>query len=161
MLPSPDNRLPEHSNVVAAYSHAYADKGINPFCQWIIADAKASVNFRTYQVDKSPTLTKSRASQFGYWASLKGGALSIADMCRLQGFLEEDLDYKGAKVSSSSFAGCIGNACSVTVLTHLLPEVLLSAGLVSRQKYTKMLHKRVETAHRIKCMSSVHCSPQH
>ncbi len=49
----------------------------------------------------------------------------------LQGFVPGELNWQGAGVSPRKYAGCLGNAMNVTVLTYLFPNLLFAAGLIS------------------------------
>ena len=134
----PEGNKRRHKNVVSAYTEA-ASKGINPFETPIVVDMGVSERFASFGVDFCPCLTRSRAGDFGYWCSTKGGPLSIADMCRLQGFDEAELDWAGAGVTARQFAACLGNAMSVNVLRHLVPRVLYYAKLASDEECAHML----------------------
>ena len=90
-LPPEGNNKRRHKNVVS--------KGINPFETPIVVDMGVSERFASFGVDFCPCLTRSRAGDFGYWCS-KGGPLSIADMCRLQGFDEAERRRHCAPVRS-------------------------------------------------------------
>jgi len=45
--------------------------------------------------------------------------------------LPADLDWQASGVTARQWAGCMGNAMSLNVLCHLIPEVLATASLVS------------------------------
>ena len=90
-------------------------------------------------------LTRTRAGQLGYWDSVKGGALDVDEMCKLMGFKKRALNVTGVK--DSAFAGCLGNGCSVTFLTFLIPEVLFAIGLISKTDLN-LLRQRAEV-HRL------------
>eukprot|EP00973_Karenia_brevis_P025128 3465839-Karenia_brevis.AAC.1 len=64
--------------------NAIKDAGVNPFRVPLVIDFKATESFSTYRIAESPTLTKTRASAFGYWCTTKGGPLSANDMIKLQ-----------------------------------------------------------------------------
>ena len=93
----------------------------------------------------SPCLTRTRAGQLGYWDSVKGGPLNVDDMCKLMGFKKSALDVTGIK--DRTLAACLGNGCSVTFLTFLIPEVLFAIGLISKTDLN-LLRQRAEV-HRL------------
>ena len=136
-LPPTDKKL-QHTNVVSAYKQA-TSQGINPFETPIVVDTGSSERFASFGIDICPCLTRTRASGFGYWCSTKGGPLSTADMCRLQGFDEKELDWANSGVTAHQFAGCLGNAMSVNVLHHLIPRVLYYAKLATDDEYAYMM----------------------
>ena len=89
----------------------------------------------------SPCLTRTRASQLGYWDSVKGGPLNVVEM-----YLQKSaLDVTGIK--DSTLAACLGNGCSVTYLNFLIPEVLFASGLISKTDLN-LLRQRAEV-HRL------------
>ena len=96
-------------------------------------------------LDISPCLTRSRAGNFGYWDSVKGGSLNVDEMCKLMGFRKSALDLTGIK--DCALAACLGNGCSVTFLTFLIPEVLFAIGLISKTDLN-LLRQRAEV-HRL------------
>jgi DNA-cytosine methyltransferase len=128
-------------NVHAAYQTLSAS-GVNPFTQHCVIDIGCSERFRHFAVDHCPTLTKSRAGTFGYWDSKKGGVLTVHDMCKLMGFSSLHLKWQ-TLVTPNQLAGALGNGCSVTVLTKLLPKVLNAAGFISVPQ-RKLLEQRSE-----------------
>ena len=128
------------ANVEKAYHH-FARLGINPFERHIVIDMKASPAYTHAMLEMSPCLTRSRASTFGYWDSVKGGVLNVDEMCKLMGFRKSALDVTGIK--DGTLAGCLGNGCSVTLLTFLIPEVLFSIHLLTKTELN-LLRQRAE-----------------
>ncbi len=76
---------------------------------------------------------------------MKGGALNVDEMCRLMGFMKSALDLTGIK--DGALAACLGNGCSVTYLTVLIPEVLFAIDLISKTDLN-LLRQRAEV-HRL------------
>ena len=133
----PDNDA-QKANMMAAYTKVCA-KGVNPYMTPVVVDVMASVGrFESFQIDASPCLTRSRASQFGYWCSTKGGFLDTRDMSLLQGFDESCIDWRGAGVSAYQFGACIGNTMSVNVLRLLLPRVFFNTKLISEAEFAEL-----------------------
>ena len=119
----------------------FAQQGINPFERHIIIDMGASPTFTHSMLEMSPCLTRSRAGNLGYWDSVKGGALNIDEMCKLMGFRKSALDVTG--IRDGTLAACLGNGCSVTFLTFLIPEVLFTIGFISKTDLN-LLRQRAE-----------------
>ena len=126
-------------NVTAAYAKFHSASGVNPFEEHIVVDMAASPRFRSAMLNRSPTLTKTRAHALGYWDSVKGGPLSVNDMKRLMGFRAEDVKHAGQ--SDKFVAGCLGNGCSVTVLTKLLPMMLKCAGFLTKPQFNLAMQR--------------------
>jgi hypothetical protein len=140
--------MPNVANKTAfnAAMQAYAklkktNPSINPFLTHVVVDIGASTKFASAMVEKCPTLTRSRASQFGYWDSVKGGPLSLNDMCKLQGFHAHQLDWDG--VAPSQVAGCLGNGISVAVMNRILPDLFFVAGKITKAQLN-LLRQRAE-----------------
>ena len=123
----PEDKL-RKANVMNAYKKA-TKAGINPFERCLIIDAGSSLGWSSSQIDRSMTLTRTRCDGFGYWCSTKGGHLSTEDFCRLQGFTPAMVSWRQHGISDRNMAAAIGNSMSVNVLSHLLPNVLVAAGL--------------------------------
>ena len=129
----PKSQHLEYNNVIRAYK----ESGMNPFIEPLIIDFKASESFMSWRHAEAPTITHTRASQFGYWSSVKGGPLSIDDMAALQGFSVTDL-HTEPKIKDRALAGMLGNAQSLPVLMWLLPNVLWNAQLITWDEYLAM-----------------------
>ena len=75
---------------------------------------------------------------YGYWATSKGAALDVNDMCRLQG-LDPEFDFPwqliGKGVTPGATAQCLGNAVNRAVLLSFLPRVLWAASLITSEEY--------------------------
>ena len=93
---------------------------MNPYIKPVVVDIGASNGFSSSAIDMCLCLTRTRAGNFGYWSSTKGGRLDTFDMMRLQGFEASDIDWQGAGVKPSAFATALGNAQSLNVLTALV-----------------------------------------
>ena len=140
--------MPNVANKTAfnAAMRAYAklkqtNPSINPFITHVVVDIGASANFASAMVEKCPTLTRSRASQFGYWDSVKGGPLSVNDMCKLQGFHAHQLNWDG--VTPGQVAGCLGNGISVAVMNRILPDLFFISGKITKVQ-RNLLRQRAE-----------------
>ena len=110
-------------------------KGINPFSTPVVVDMDCSESFRQYKLDESLTLTRTRAAAMMYWCSTKGGPLNGRDMAALQGFDEDDIDWRGAGVSASQFAACLGDAQSLNLVMALLPQMLYLSKLITAEEF--------------------------
>ena len=131
----------EREKVLNAY-YKFALKGINPFKSHIVIDiAQGSA----CMLEVCPVFSQTRASQLGYWDSVKGGPLNVDEMCKLMGFEKSTLDVTG--IRDRTLAACLGNGCSVTFLTFLIPEVLFAIGMISKPDLN-LLRQRAEV-HRL------------
>ena len=133
------------SNVMGAYQWA-TQRGVNRFEKHVVVDIGSSERFVSRMVDQCPTLTRTRCGGFGYWDSMKGGPLNVTEFCKLMGFHEHQLRWKG-KVTPSQMAQILGNGCSVTVLNVLIPNVLFSAGFLTKRQLN-LIRQRAEV-HRL------------
>ena len=95
------------------------------------------------KVDESLTLTRTRCSGFGYWASTKGGRLSVYDFTLLQGFQPQDLPMKTIGVTPAQLAAALGNAQSLNVVIALLPRVLWLARVITNAEFKDMTRRAV------------------
>ena len=132
------------ANVEKAYKK-FVQEGINPFQRHIVIDIGASPKFAYAALEMCPCLIRTRAGQLGYWDSVKGGPLNVDEMYKLMGFEKSTLDVTGIK--DGTLAACLGNGCSVTFLTFLIPEVLFAIGLISKTDLN-LLGQRAEV-HRL------------
>merc|ERR1712241_463971 len=78
----------------------------------------------------------------GYWSSLKSDLWSTNDMCRLMGLMPDAMDWRAAGLTETEFRTCLGNGCSLSVLSHLIPEVLLCAGMTDPTQVHQMASNR-------------------
>lgn len=127
----------QHENVMNAYIDLQK-KGVNPWLNPVIVDYKASPKFSSFMTDQCMTLTRTRASQFGYWCSTKGGNLNVEEMARLQGYCSRNFKYAEAGLSDSAAAGCLGNGQTYTVVRDMVPGLLFLAKLISHSQYLQM-----------------------
>ena len=131
-------REPARTQVEAVYFKV-AEKGINPFTTPVVIDIGATEAWQTMQINKSPTITRGRASQFGYWVSTKGARMALSEMAMLQGFAPHELDWEGAQASKSAYAACLGNAQSLNVVMAVLPHLLYFAKLATKAEFEAMV----------------------
>ena len=129
---------PARSHVVKAFAKAVA-KGVNPFITPVVVDIGASPGWTTMQINKCPTITHGRAATNGYWVSTKGARIDTDELAMLQGFDPCDVDWQGAAASRSAYAGCLGNAQSLNVVTAVLPHLMFFAKLISTEEFHAML----------------------
>ena len=135
--------FPQHAtqkqNVVAAYKAL--PQGTNPFLVPVVIDAKASERFASHHVNESPALTKTRAGQFGYWISTKGGWMSLGEMAAMQGYFGDDFPVEAAGISKSTAAGMLGNSQSLPLVQDLVAHTMYHACLVSFEQFMEMKAK--------------------
>jgi DNA-cytosine methyltransferase len=90
--------------------------------------------------ERSPTLTRSRAMQGGYYVTTHKRMLNTAEMFRLQGFDASRFKYesltkrsatgKKLKVTEREVRGMIGNAMTVSVVGRVLRAACTACGLM-------------------------------
>ena len=116
-------------NAHAAYASLNA-MGINPFMQHCVIDTGAGENYRHFTVGHAPTLTKTRAGNFGYWDSMKGGPLDAYDMCKLMGFSGRHLRWQSS-MTPGQLGAALDNGCSVTMMNKIIPNIFYAAGYIT------------------------------
>jgi site-specific DNA-cytosine methylase len=129
-----------YRNVTQAIMKASSGPGgVNPYVTPIVVDQGASEKFAGSQINRSPTLTFSRAKQFGYWATTKGGTLDLEEMIQIQGFPKTlASDAKRLGIPGRKLAGMIGNAQTLPLVSDLLPHVLYKSSMISLDQFKKM-----------------------
>ena len=146
MYPDPTVSSLAHQHVVNAYAKAATTHpGINPFLRPIIVDIGASLRFASHAVDFMLCMTRTRASQYGYWCSSKGGPLEWQELSQLQGIRPDEVDWQGAGITERQYCGMMGNTMSINVLTALIPNVLYAAKLVDAAAWRRMTALRRRT----------------
>ena len=71
-----------------------------------------------------PCITRSRGGQFAFWSLQHNRPLSIAEMCKLQGMLEEDLKII---ISPAQMGLLLGNGFTAIVLARVLGAAIQAA----------------------------------
>jgi hypothetical protein len=79
-------------------------------------------------LNKSPCLTRARASSSGHWLTTRGRRMTRAEMLRLFAIRPSRLNF--GKLSFRKAGGMIGNAIAVNVLERIFCRLLPAAGLV-------------------------------
>jgi DNA-cytosine methyltransferase len=125
-----------YRNVINAYKKL--DKSINPFTTHVIVDFQATERFTTHRVEEAPTLTFTRANQFGYWDSLKGGPLNVYELGALQGWFTEDFQWVQSGISKTQAAGMLGNGQTLPVAMDILAHVLFHSSFISYEKFIEI-----------------------
>ena len=120
-------------NVMAAISKCAPV--INPFEAPVIVDFKASAGFSTHRIGECPSLTKTRAGNFGYWCTSKGGPLTAEEMIQVQGFKLTDLPFREAGLSATAISSAIGNGQTLPLVMDLLPHIIFHANLVTVEDF--------------------------
>lgn len=109
--------------------------GVNPLRVPVIVDIDSSLKFATHEINQSPTLTRTRGSQGGYWISTRGRRMSTAELLRLQGFVPDEVPYAAAKVTPKQLGAMLGNGLSLPCVACLLHQLLRASGLISQEKW--------------------------
>jgi site-specific DNA-cytosine methylase len=137
IMPMPESKWQPHPaekdaaglyyrNVMNAYRKL--SPGQNPFKVPVVIDFKSSERFASHRVDETPTLTRTRAGQFGYWCSTKGAPLDLVEMAMLQGFSPDDLPYEEAGITQNQVAMMLGNGQTLPVVMDILVHLLFHSG---------------------------------
>ena len=133
----PDDNELHATNVLGAYTKV-AKSGVNMFKTPVVIDMGASKGFSTHRVGECPTITKTRASGFGYWCSTKGGPLDVAELAMLQGFNPNVFNPTNLGVSPSALAGMLGNAQTFTVVKAVAAHVLFMSKQITFEEFTSV-----------------------
>jgi hypothetical protein len=104
----------------------------------VVIDAKASERFATRRVKESPALTKTRASQFGYWISTKAGWMSLGEMAAMQGYFGGDFPTAAAGISKSQAAGMLGNSQCLPLVQYLVAHTMYHACMLTHEQFIVM-----------------------
>ena len=86
-------------------------------------------------VNLCPTLTKTRASQFGYWMSTKGGPLDVYDFAKIQGF--NQFPFEDAGLTPAQAAGCLGNGMKLPLVQDILVHLFFHGNLISFDEFIR------------------------
>ena len=82
----PDASRKQEARNVQAHIEKHLKNGVaNPFSTCICIDMCSSDGFAHSRVEASPTLTKTRCEQLGYWVTSKGARMSVGEITSLQG----------------------------------------------------------------------------
>ena len=128
-----------HRNVMDAYETLLP--GVNPFVTPVIVDYKSSRRFSTCRVEECMALTKTRASQRGYWGTTKGGPLEVDELAQIQGYSSATFPWKAAGLSEAAAGACLGNGQTLPLVRHLLPTILFHGSVITFEEFT-LLSKR-------------------
>ena len=133
----PDHPPAARDLVLGAYAQA-VQTNINPFITPVVVDVGCSKRFATLGINEFPTVTRTRARSFAYWVSTKGARVDIDELALLRGFGPSDIDWRGAGVTETNFAGCLGSAQSMNVCLALVPHLLYFGKLITKAEFEKM-----------------------
>jgi site-specific DNA-cytosine methylase len=137
--------IPERSQRAARdhVKHTYRQllgRGVDPRRQVVVTDIGCTPRFRVYGLNVFPCITQSRATQLGWWVSIVGRQVSLVELFRFQGFIDDAVDVDGLlghahepRVTQRDIAGMVGNSMSLNVVERLLAAALWSAGLAPSQ----------------------------
>ena len=130
---------PMQRMVIEAYEKV-VENNSNPFEPPVVVDIGCSEKWSNCQTNTCPTITNNRAATFGYWVSTKGARMSAKELIILLGFDADDVDWAGVGVTANQFAGCLGNAQSLSVVVAVLPHGLYKAKLITKKQFNLMKH---------------------
>ena len=87
----------------------------------VIIDVQASAQFSAFQVDRCPTLTRSRAMQGGFYVLQRGSMMSLDEIAALMAIPPQYVkSMRETGVDESTIAGAMGNAQSINILERIL-----------------------------------------
>jgi hypothetical protein len=81
-------------------------------------------------VDTCMTITRTEGQRQSIWCTGKGGFLEPHELAMLQGFPNGFLDWQSLGIRGLQFGALIGNAMTLNVLLHLIPNVLRADGIL-------------------------------
>ena len=114
------------SKLNAAYAQAKS-AGVNPSSQCIAVNCDARTC--SWKVDSTPCLTSVRGASHGFWISTRGGRMTVAELCRLQG-MEPITNPAG--LTDRQIGLAVGNSFTQTVIARILAQLLYAAGLTGQ-----------------------------
>ena len=82
-----------------------------------------------WQVDVSPTLTRPRTRNGGFWISSRGRHMTLAEMGRLMGFNAKEMSKWPTGRSKVAFQKLLGNAVPVPTMQGVLESAIAAVGL--------------------------------
>lgn len=116
-------------------------KDVNPFETCVFITSGASQSRCNHMVDTCMTITRTEGIRQSIWCTQKGGFLEPHELAMLQGFPEGFLDWKTLGILQSQFGGLIGNAMTLNVLLHLIPNTLKADGHLTEVEYNIAMQK--------------------
>ena len=126
-VPATPLALPKSSLATSKLKAAYAQArsaGADPSSQCIVVNCDA--RSCSWNVDSTPCLTADRGASRGFWISSRGGRMTVAELCRLQGM---DPITNSAGLTDRQLGYAVGNSFTQTVIARVLAQLLYSAGL--------------------------------
>ena len=118
-----------------------ANEGVNPFQSFVFITSGASQSRCNHMVDCCMTITRTEGERQSIWCTGKGGFLEPHELAMLQGFPDGFLDWKSLGIRQSKFGALIGNAMTLNVLLHLIPNMLRAAGSLTEAEYSIVIQK--------------------
>ena len=117
-------------NINRAKKSAIA-KGVDVQRTPVVVDMDSSDGWSSFQVEKSPCLTRTRCAGLGYYVLSSKRRLFHEDMIRLQGMNPKRLDI--LDMSDTDIRRAAGNAMSANVVARILSCGLYCAGLIDHR----------------------------
>ena len=124
------------ANVLNAYKTLPRD--VNPFTTPIVVDMKASERYSSHKLNQIMTITATRASQRGYWCSIKGAVLNIDEMAKCQGWYPENFPWREAGLKEAAAGHCIGNSQTLPLVQDVIAHLLFHGSVISHQQFLAM-----------------------
>jgi hypothetical protein len=92
-------------------------------------------------LDTCMTITRTEGQRQSIWCTGKGGFLEPHELAMLQGFPNGFLDWQSLGIRGLQFGALIGNAMTLNVLLHLIPNVLRADGILPEDEYRIAIQK--------------------
>ena len=132
--------LPTTKTSLECLEHILTDvekAGHNPSTDFIICDVHQSLKFGlNWQLDISPTLTRTRAGSNGFFITNLERMMTTDEMLALQGFPKGRLTWQNLrtdqnrKVTNRQFNLMIGNTMAVPVIGRVILELFKTIGIL-------------------------------
>ena len=113
-------------------------RDVNPFTTPIVVDMKASERYSSHKLNQIMTITATRASQRGYWCSIKGAVLNIDEMAKCQGWYPENFPWREAGLKEAAAGHCIGNSQTLPLVQDVLAHLLFHGSVINYQQFLAM-----------------------
>lgn len=132
-LPPKDGKHNRARTLVKAAYQKLMTEGTDPKRQLVFTDIDCSVKFASLTTGYLPCMTATRARTCGWWVSLRGRRVVLAELFRFQGLEEEDVaEWANSGISAADMAHMLGNTMSLNVCERILGAALWAAGLVAK-----------------------------
>ena len=131
-------RMPEHDRgkelCKLAFRSAWKNNSVDPRKMPVAVDVDCSMKWASHQINKIPTLTRSRGGSGGFWLSNRGRKMTITELMRVTGVRPSELTGYQLLVTQKQLGQMLGNSVPVPLMQAVLLNALKAAGLISSSK---------------------------